>query len=150
MVDMGLLSYPPSSALCLLTSPLLGSCIGSYIVELSWMSIPVISKREDLTADSLVLWLLATFPPLKRLLFKEGKLESLVQQKVWAACISKLAMKRQVSSSAQAVDSTMWPEDKSLLFRDHLRKYQDRMQPLFLVGFLAVNLGGFLLPTCEP
>lgn len=55
-----------------------------------------------------------------------------------------------VTSSAQAVDSTMWPVDKGLFSRDHIRKCQDGMQPLFLAGFLLVSLGGFLLPTCEP
>lgn len=70
-----------------------------------------------------------------------------MQQKTWASWIFKLAVRRQVSPSAQAVGSTMCPVDKGLLPSDHIRKCQDEMQPLFLAGFLATSLGGFLLPT---
>lgn len=72
-----------------------------------------------------------------------------MQSKIWAAGIFKLAVKRQVPPSAQAVSSTTWPGDKGLLPGDHIRKCQDWMQPLFLAEFL-VSLGGVLLPTCEP
>lgn len=45
-----------------------------------------------------------------------------MDQETWAACIFKLGVERQVSSGGWDVGSTVWPVDKGLLSRDHIKE----------------------------